>query len=201
MICHTSLWFIWRLYYGCCNDAAFFLNWLQLHFGNAPYYNFTKILCKCWSYRTLFYTVQELTPAPVYPLVVGVSVIALFISMPRYPSAFLPFWYIYLFTEIDLLGCRWKDLLQALVGLSASGSTKKDIKKLNVRKKTYWNYFVLLFQFDHYFILLFQSIKRWVAKLLESNVAWDEPPHLAGESLEHCMQWNFSVTTKMSVSS
>ncbi|KAI3460746.1 hypothetical protein Pfo_017409 [Paulownia fortunei] len=60
---------------------------------------------------------QELTPAPVYPLVVGVSVIALFISMPRL-----------------------KDLYQALVGMSMSGSSataKKDVKKLTVRKKTY----------------------------------------------------------------
>lgn len=32
-----------------------------------------------------FDALQELTPAPVYPLVVGVSAIALFISMPRYP--------------------------------------------------------------------------------------------------------------------
>ncbi|KAH6758040.1 Carbohydrate-binding-like fold [Perilla frutescens var. hirtella] len=57
---------------------------------------------------------QELTPAPVYPLVVGVSVIALLISMPR-----------------------WKDLFQVLVGLSASVTAKKDAKKLSVRKKTY----------------------------------------------------------------
>ncbi|KAL0457667.1 UNVERIFIED_CONTAM: Nodal modulator 1 [Sesamum latifolium] len=60
---------------------------------------------------------QELTPAPVYPLVVGVSVIALFISMPRL-----------------------KDLYQAFVGMSTSGSSataKKDVKKLAVRKKTY----------------------------------------------------------------
>ncbi|KAL0289488.1 UNVERIFIED_CONTAM: hypothetical protein Sangu_2613200 [Sesamum angustifolium] len=60
---------------------------------------------------------KELTPAPVYPLVVGVSVIALFISMPRL-----------------------KDLYQALVGMSMSGSSataKKDVKKLPVRKKTY----------------------------------------------------------------
>ncbi|KAG8370599.1 hypothetical protein BUALT_Bualt13G0000200 [Buddleja alternifolia] len=53
---------------------------------------------------------QELTPAPVYPLVVGVSVIALFISMPRL-----------------------KDLYQALVGMSMSGSpatAKKDVEKI-----------------------------------------------------------------------
>ncbi|KAK4407883.1 hypothetical protein Sango_0369300 [Sesamum angolense] len=69
--------------------------------------------------KILFYPRQqhELTPAPVYPLVVGVSVIALFISMPRL-----------------------KDLYQALVGMSMSGSSataKKDVKKLAVRKKTY----------------------------------------------------------------
>ncbi|KAL3649360.1 hypothetical protein CASFOL_005763 [Castilleja foliolosa] len=61
---------------------------------------------------------QELTPAPVYPLVVGVSVIALFMSIPRL-----------------------KDLYQALVGVSTSGSSSptanKDVKKLTVRKKTY----------------------------------------------------------------
>lgn len=60
---------------------------------------------------------QELTPAPVYPLIVGVSVIALFISMPRL-----------------------KDLYQASAGLSVSGSTatvKKEAKKLVVKKKTY----------------------------------------------------------------
>ncbi|CAA2967005.1 Nodal modulator 1 [Olea europaea subsp. europaea] len=59
---------------------------------------------------------QELTPAPVYPLVVGVSVIALFICIPRL-----------------------KDLYQAAMGsISGSSSTaKKDVRKLVVRKKTY----------------------------------------------------------------
>ncbi|CAA0829041.1 Carbohydrate-binding-like fold [Striga hermonthica] len=60
---------------------------------------------------------QELTPAPVYPLVVGISVIALFISMPRL-----------------------KDLYQASIGVSTTGpstTAKKDVKKLVVRKKTY----------------------------------------------------------------
>ncbi|KAK6118534.1 hypothetical protein DH2020_047724 [Rehmannia glutinosa] len=59
---------------------------------------------------------QELTHAPVYPLVVGVSVMALFISMPRL-----------------------KDLYQALVGVSMSGSSvtaKKDVKKLAVEGPT-----------------------------------------------------------------
>uniref|UniRef100_A0A5B7C2M8 Putative nodal modulator 1 n=1 Tax=Davidia involucrata TaxID=16924 RepID=A0A5B7C2M8_DAVIN len=60
---------------------------------------------------------QELTPAPVYPLIVGVSVIALFISMPRL-----------------------KDLYQATIGVSMLGSTataKKEVRKPVVRKKTY----------------------------------------------------------------
>ncbi|XAR61425.1 hypothetical protein NMG60_11035120 [Bertholletia excelsa] len=60
---------------------------------------------------------QELTPAPVYPLVVGVLVIALFISMPRL-----------------------KDLYQALMGtytLSSTGNGKREVKKPVVRKKTY----------------------------------------------------------------
>ncbi|KAL6517503.1 hypothetical protein OROMI_033204 [Orobanche minor] len=62
---------------------------------------------------------QELTPAPVYPLVVGVLVIALFMSMPRL-----------------------KDLYQALLGGSLSWSwllatAKKDVKKPIMRKKTY----------------------------------------------------------------
>nr|KAJ0203959.1 hypothetical protein LSAT_V11C500298540 [Lactuca sativa] len=55
---------------------------------------------------------QELTPAPVYPLIIGVSVIALFISMPRL-----------------------KDMYQTNVG--ASASTKKDVRKIPVRKRTY----------------------------------------------------------------
>ncbi|KAL3531546.1 hypothetical protein ACH5RR_010868 [Cinchona calisaya] len=60
---------------------------------------------------------QELTPAPVYPLIAGVSVIALFISIPRI-----------------------KDLHQAIMGSQLSGSTgtvKKDSKRLVPRKKTY----------------------------------------------------------------
>ncbi|KAL2485720.1 Carbohydrate-binding-like fold [Abeliophyllum distichum] len=59
---------------------------------------------------------QELTPAPVYPLVVGVSVITLFICMPRL-----------------------KDLYQAAMGSVSGSSTtaKKDVRKLVVRKKTY----------------------------------------------------------------
>ncbi|XP_022863174.1 nodal modulator 1-like [Olea europaea var. sylvestris] len=59
---------------------------------------------------------QELTPAPVYPLVVGVSVITLFVCMPRL-----------------------KDLYQAaMASVSASSTTaKKDVRKLVVRKKTY----------------------------------------------------------------
>lgn len=60
---------------------------------------------------------QELTPAPVYPLIVGVSVIALFISMPRL-----------------------KDLYQAATGAYMSSSIangKKEVKKPVIRKKTY----------------------------------------------------------------
>lgn len=55
---------------------------------------------------------QELTPAPVYPVIIGVSVIALFISMPRL-----------------------KDMYQTNVGGVAS--TKKDVRKIPVRKRTY----------------------------------------------------------------
>ncbi|CAN4113610.1 unnamed protein product [Withania somnifera] len=57
---------------------------------------------------------QDLTPAPVYPLFVGVSVIALFVGMPRL-----------------------KDLYQMMMGMSSSVSAKKDVKKAVVRKKTY----------------------------------------------------------------
>lgn len=58
---------------------------------------------------------QDLTPAPVYPLFVGVSVIALFIGMPRL-----------------------KDLYQVMMGMSSSvSSAKKDAKRPVVRKKTY----------------------------------------------------------------
>ncbi|XP_044493042.1 nodal modulator 1 isoform X2 [Mangifera indica] len=60
---------------------------------------------------------QELTPAPVLPLIVGVSVIALFISIPRL-----------------------KDLYQSITGLPTPGFTvpaKKEARKPVVRKKTY----------------------------------------------------------------
>ncbi|EYU38423.1 hypothetical protein MIMGU_mgv1a000387mg [Erythranthe guttata] len=58
---------------------------------------------------------QELTPVPVYHLLSGVAVFALFMSMPRL-----------------------KDLYEALVGMYMSSSTaKKDVKKFTVRKKTY----------------------------------------------------------------
>ncbi|XP_055832870.1 uncharacterized protein LOC129901646 [Solanum dulcamara] len=57
---------------------------------------------------------QDLTPAPVYPLFVGVSVIALFIGMPRL-----------------------KDLYQVMMGMSSSVSAKKEVKRPVVRKKTY----------------------------------------------------------------
>ncbi|BAD86920.1 pM5 protein-like [Oryza sativa Japonica Group] len=49
---------------------------------------------------------QELTPAPVFPLIVGVSVIALVISMPRL-----------------------KDLYQSAVGMTTLGSAAAPIKK------------------------------------------------------------------------
>ncbi|KAD3338151.1 hypothetical protein E3N88_33672 [Mikania micrantha] len=55
---------------------------------------------------------QELTPAPVYPLIIGVSVIALFISMPRL-----------------------RDMYQSNVGVLVPGPTAST-KKV-VRKKTY----------------------------------------------------------------
>ncbi|KAF9619797.1 hypothetical protein IFM89_009319 [Coptis chinensis] len=58
---------------------------------------------------------QDLTPAPVFPLFVGVSVIALFISMPRL-----------------------KDLYQSTVASSGSTSTlKKEMRRPIMRKKTY----------------------------------------------------------------
>lgn len=60
---------------------------------------------------------QELTPAPVFPLIVGVSVIALFISMPRL-----------------------KDLYQATVGIPTPGFmtiAKREPRKPAVRKKAY----------------------------------------------------------------
>jgi len=59
---------------------------------------------------------QELTPAPVFPLIVGVSVIALVISMPRL-----------------------KDLYQSAVGMTSLGSgvapTKKEPRKNIIRKR------------------------------------------------------------------
>ncbi|KAJ7977680.1 Carbohydrate-binding-like fold [Quillaja saponaria] len=60
---------------------------------------------------------QDLTPAPVFPLIVGVSVIALFLSMPRL-----------------------KDLYQATVDIPTPGITstsKKDVRRPILRKKTY----------------------------------------------------------------
>lgn len=60
---------------------------------------------------------QELTPAPVYPLIVGVSLIALFVSMPRL-----------------------KSLFQSSMGGSAMGSSmtaKKDPRRSTLRKKTF----------------------------------------------------------------
>lgn len=60
---------------------------------------------------------QELTPAPVFPLIVGVSVIALFITMPRL-----------------------KDLYQATVGIPTPGfmtTAKREPRKPAVRKKAY----------------------------------------------------------------
>ncbi|KAK2968332.1 hypothetical protein RJ640_021721 [Escallonia rubra] len=63
------------------------------------------------------YHKQELTTAPLYPIIVGVSAIALFVSMPRL-----------------------KDLYQATVGVSVLGSAataKKEVRKPVVRKKTY----------------------------------------------------------------
>ncbi|KAF4370085.1 uncharacterized protein LOC115708837 [Cannabis sativa] len=62
------------------------------------------------------YQKQELTAAPVYPLVVGLSVVALFISMPRL-----------------------KDLYQT-VGTQTPGfsaAAKKELRKPILRKKTY----------------------------------------------------------------
>lgn len=65
-----------------------------------------------------YYHKQELTPAPVFPLVVGLSVIALFISMPRL-----------------------KDLYQMAVGMTPTGSStvssKKEARKPLLRKRVY----------------------------------------------------------------
>ncbi|KAK6941103.1 hypothetical protein RJ641_030634 [Dillenia turbinata] len=58
---------------------------------------------------------QDLTPAPVFPLIVGFLVIGVFISFPRL-----------------------KDLYEANVGISGSALTmKKEVRKPVVRKKTY----------------------------------------------------------------
>ncbi|OMO64027.1 hypothetical protein CCACVL1_22112, partial [Corchorus capsularis] len=60
---------------------------------------------------------QELTPAPVFPLIVGVSVITLFLSIPRL-----------------------KDIYDAATGIPTPGfmtTTKKEVRKPVVRKKTY----------------------------------------------------------------
>ncbi|KAG5072994.1 hypothetical protein JHK86_008205 [Glycine max] len=60
---------------------------------------------------------QELTPAPVFPLIVAFLVVALFLSMPRL-----------------------KDLYQATVDIPTPGLTaasRKDVKKPLLRKKTY----------------------------------------------------------------
>ncbi|XP_022770793.1 nodal modulator 1 isoform X1 [Durio zibethinus] len=60
---------------------------------------------------------QELTPAPVFPLIVGVSVITLFLSIPRL-----------------------KDIYQVAMGIPTPGfmtTAKKEIRKPVVRKKTY----------------------------------------------------------------
>ncbi|GMI76019.1 hypothetical protein like AT3G62360 [Hibiscus trionum] len=60
---------------------------------------------------------QELTPAPVFPLIVGVSVIILFLGIPRF-----------------------KDFYQAATGIPTPGfmtTAKKEARKPVVRKKTY----------------------------------------------------------------
>ncbi|XP_047316648.1 nodal modulator 1 [Impatiens glandulifera] len=77
----------------------------QIHLGSIQY-----------SYEDN-YQRQELTTAPVYPLIVGISVITLFISMPRL-----------------------KDLYQATLGSYGSSSVsnvKKEVRKPVLRKKTY----------------------------------------------------------------
>nr|KYP47590.1 Nodal modulator 1 [Cajanus cajan] len=68
-------------------------------------------------YRIEDHLKQELTPAPVFPLIVGFLVVALFISMPRL-----------------------KDLYQATVDIPTPGLTaasRKDVKKPMLRKKTF----------------------------------------------------------------
>eukprot|EP00252_Welwitschia_mirabilis_P021630 TRINITY_DN5591_c0_g1_i4.p1 TRINITY_DN5591_c0_g1~~TRINITY_DN5591_c0_g1_i4.p1 ORF type:complete len:122 (+),score=22.44 TRINITY_DN5591_c0_g1_i4:216-581(+) len=61
---------------------------------------------------------QELTPVHSFPLIVGVIVIAVFISMPRI-----------------------KDAYNMAIGMAPVGTTasaaKKDTRKLTVRKRTY----------------------------------------------------------------
>ncbi|KAK7337534.1 hypothetical protein VNO77_18114 [Canavalia gladiata] len=60
---------------------------------------------------------QELTPAPVFPLIVGFLVVALFLSMPRL-----------------------KELYQATVDIPTPGlsaTSRKDVRKPIIRKKTY----------------------------------------------------------------
>ncbi|XVF72762.1 hypothetical protein PTKIN_Ptkin12aG0146400 [Pterospermum kingtungense] len=60
---------------------------------------------------------QELTPAPVFPLIIGVSVITLFLCFPRL-----------------------KDIYQAAMGIPTPGfmtTPKKEVRKPVVRKKTY----------------------------------------------------------------
>ncbi|XP_062006215.1 uncharacterized protein LOC133723403 [Rosa rugosa] len=60
---------------------------------------------------------QDLTPAPVFPLIVGVSVIALFLTIPRL-----------------------NDLYQSMIGTPTPGFTttaKKEVRKPMLRKKTY----------------------------------------------------------------
>jgi hypothetical protein len=60
---------------------------------------------------------QELTPAPVFPLIIAFLVVALFISIPRL-----------------------NDLYQATIDIPAPGTTstsRKDVRKPLLRKKTY----------------------------------------------------------------
>ncbi|KAJ1412555.1 Immunoglobulin-like fold [Sesbania bispinosa] len=60
---------------------------------------------------------QELTPAPVFPLIAGFLVVALFLSMPRL-----------------------KDLYQATIDIPTPGlsaTSRKDVRKPMLRKKTY----------------------------------------------------------------
>ncbi|CAH9140431.1 unnamed protein product [Cuscuta epithymum] len=61
---------------------------------------------------------QELTPVHAYPLIVGVAVIILFISMPR-------------------LKDLYQAILEIVMSRSGSGSLRKEAKKPSARKKTY----------------------------------------------------------------